>query len=103
MKNKIGAKLLKIEELYFFLPDDFFGTYGDALTLLAEYQKERESENKMLEGTGDAWNDLINNETARHASHFVIAEKTNRGWIDMNVEYGVAERDDGQENQENVE
>ena len=94
--------MLKIEELFFFLPDDFDGTYGDALTLLAKYQKERESEKATSNGTGNAWNDLMNDERARHASAFVIAEKTPLGWIDLKVKCGVAtdEADNGgQENQ----
>ena len=40
-------KLLRITECYFSLPDDFNGTLGEALTLLAEYTIQRETINQV--------------------------------------------------------
>ena len=43
----VGKKLLTIQECHFTLPDDFEGTLGDALMLLARRRLESESQNKV--------------------------------------------------------
>ena len=40
----IGKKLLNIQECYFILPNDFEGTLGDALMLLAQKRLKAESQ-----------------------------------------------------------
>lgn len=44
----ISDKLFYIEEARFNLPDDFTGTTGEALMLLAKYRLEQESKNKKI-------------------------------------------------------
>lgn len=43
----VSNKLFYIEEGWFNLPDDFNGTCGDALMLLATYRLEQENKNKI--------------------------------------------------------
>lgn len=43
----ISNKMLYIEECWFNLPDDFNGTCGEALMLLAKYRLEQENKNKI--------------------------------------------------------
>ena len=43
----VSNKLFFIEECWFNLPDDFTGTCGEALMLLAKYRLEQESRNKI--------------------------------------------------------
>lgn len=43
----VSNKLFYIEECWFNLPDNFNGTCGDALMLLAKYRLEQESKNKI--------------------------------------------------------
>lgn len=43
----VSNKLFYIEECWFNLPDDFNGTCGEALMLLAKYRLKQESENKI--------------------------------------------------------
>lgn len=40
-------KLLSIQECHFNLPDDFNGTLGDALLLLAQHRLQSESDKKV--------------------------------------------------------
>ena len=40
-------KLLSIQECHFNLPDDFNGTLGDALLLLAQHRLQSESDKKI--------------------------------------------------------
>lgn len=47
MKKMKSNKLLSIQECYFNLPDDFNGTLGEALMLLAHYRLHSESNNKI--------------------------------------------------------
>lgn len=41
------CKLLSIEECHFNLPDDFDGSLGDALMLLAQYRLQCEADKKV--------------------------------------------------------
>ena len=43
----LSKKLLSIQECQFSLPDDFDGTLGDALMLLAEYRLKCEASQKV--------------------------------------------------------
>lgn len=43
----ISNKLFHIDECWFNLPDDFTGTCGDALMLLAKYRLEKEKGNQI--------------------------------------------------------
>lgn len=49
----IGNKLLSIYECQFCLPDDFDGTLGDALMLLAKTRLESEAKNNIKAGIVD--------------------------------------------------
>ena len=46
-ENMLSSKLLYIKDCNFALPDDFEGSLGDALSLLAEYRLKKEKENKI--------------------------------------------------------
>ena len=43
----VSNKLFYIKECWFNLPDDFNGTCGEALMLLAKYRLEQENKNKI--------------------------------------------------------
>ena len=43
----VSRKLFYIEEGWFNLPDDFNGTCGEALMLLAKYRLQQENKNKI--------------------------------------------------------
>lgn len=47
----VKTKLLLIEQCYFNLPDEFEGTLGEALMLLAQYRLECEKNNKITDDT----------------------------------------------------
>lgn len=52
-------KILRIGEGYFNLPDDFEGSLGDALMLLAEYTLEREATKNTIKETRDSVPDIF--------------------------------------------
>ena len=85
----VSSKLFYIEEGWFNLPDDFNGTCGDALMLLAKYRLEQESKNKIGsesellkkdDGSEDLYTSLVSNNdrkaTLAHA-FFKLDEETN--------------------------
>lgn len=47
------GKVLYVKDCYFRLPEDFNGTCGDALMLLALRRLEQEKENKITNKTND--------------------------------------------------
>lgn len=55
----ISNKLLEIKECYFNLPDNFKGSLGEALMLLAQYRLECEKNQKIKEENSDV--DCYNN------------------------------------------
>ena len=85
----VSNKLFYIEECWFNLPDNFDGTCGDALMLLAKYRLEQESKNKIGsenellkkdDGSEDLYTSLIYSDdrkaTLAHA-FLKLDEKTN--------------------------
>jgi len=56
----LSNKLFTLDECYFNIPDDFNGTLGDALMLLAKYRLECESKEKSnKEDIDDSYKYLI--------------------------------------------
>lgn len=55
----ISDKIFYIHEAWFNLPDDFEGTGGEALMLLAKYYLETEKEHKVIETEADTDNFTI--------------------------------------------
>ena len=55
-------KLLSIKECYFNLPDNFNGTLGEALSLLAQYRLSQETNHQINQHTidCDCYTKLIN-------------------------------------------
>lgn len=85
----ISNKLFNIEECWFNLPDDFNGTCGEALMLLAKYRLEQErknkigSENELLkkkDGSEDLYTSLVSNDVRKATLTYAflkLDEKTN--------------------------
>ena len=85
----VSNKLFYIEECWFNLPDNFNGTCGEALMLLAKYRLEQERKNKIGsknellkkdDGSEDLYTSLVSNDDRKAAlSHaiFELAEKSN--------------------------
>lgn len=85
----ISNKLFCIKECWFNLPDDFNGTCGDALMLLAKYRLEQEnknkigSENELLkknDGSEDLYATLVSNDDKKTTLSYAflkLDEKTN--------------------------
>ena len=53
VRMMLSKKLLTIYNCQFSLPDDFKGTLGEALMLLAEYRLKSENENKIEKQDND--------------------------------------------------
>ena len=74
----VGKKLLKIEECYFNLPNDFNGTLGEALTLLAKYRLEKEKENKVTDNANDdefdCYSALMSNDNAKCTIEYALCK-----------------------------
>lgn len=85
----ISNKLFYIEEGWFNLPDDFNGTCGKALMLLAKYRLEQEnknkidSENKLLkkkDGSNDLFSSLVSSDNRKATLGYALLkldEETN--------------------------
>ena len=52
-EHMLSKKLLTIQECQFSLPDDFEGTLGDALMLLAKHRLQSESNHKINRKNND--------------------------------------------------
>lgn len=85
----VSNKLFYIKECWFNLPDDFNGTCGEALILLAKYRLEQENKNKIGsesellkkdDGSADLYTSLVSNDnrkaTLAHA-FLKLDEETN--------------------------
>jgi hypothetical protein len=76
-ENMLSSKLLYIKDCNFALPDDFEGSLGDALSLLAEYRLKKEKENKITNrpfspSLPTTYEDLQNNDNAKCSVHYAI-------------------------------
>ena len=77
----ISNKLFYIGECWFNLPDDFNGTCGDALMLLAKYRLEKEKENQIGknivykdDGSEDMFLSLMKNDIQKATLSYCIQE-----------------------------
>lgn len=77
----ISNKLFHIDECWFNLPDDFTGTCGDALMLLAKYRLEKEKGNQIgknfahdEDGSEDLYSTLMSNNTQKATLSYCIQE-----------------------------
>lgn len=85
----LSKKLLHIEDGWFNLPDDFNGTIGEALMLLAEYKLEQEKKGVFIPVKGsedtvknskDMYTELISNDDVKGAltwNYFKLDEESN--------------------------
>lgn len=74
----IGKKLLKIDKCYYNLPDNFNGTLGEALLLLANYRLEKERKNKISDNTDvddwDSYTKLMENDEAKCTVEYALCK-----------------------------
>jgi hypothetical protein len=70
----ISKKILNIQECYFILPDDFKGTLGEALSLLAEYRLNAEKENQIHTSDIDCYEILTKNNDIKCSIKYGIYE-----------------------------
>lgn len=77
----VGKKLLSIQECYFTLPDDFEGTLGDALMLLAKRRLESESQNKVNreDNEADCYTTLANKEDEKCFIKYALCKMSEDG------------------------
>lgn len=72
-----SSKLLRIYECYFNLPDNFNGTLGDALMLMANRAKEAEAYDEVktyYDGFPDLYGHLRNNDKAKCSIQYEIVD-----------------------------
>lgn len=70
-------KLLRIYECYFNLPDNFNGTLGDALMLMANRAKEAEAYNEVntyYDDLPDPYSHLRNNDKVKCSIQYEIVD-----------------------------
>ena len=77
----VSKKLLTIQEWQFNLPDDFDGTLGDALMLLAKKRLEAESKNKVNreDNDSDCYTTLVNNEDIKCSIKYALYKLSEDG------------------------
>lgn len=74
----LSNKLFVIKDSYFNLPDDFHGTCGEALMLLAQYRLEQEEKNNInKENTvEDNYQYLLSNENIKCSIDYGLLKLT---------------------------
>ncbi len=77
----VSKKLLSIKECYFNLPDDFEGTLGDALMLLAKKRLESESKDKINkeDDSADCYAKLITDEDIKCSIKYSLCKLSDDG------------------------
>lgn len=82
----VSKKLLTIYECQFNLPDNFDGTLGDALMLLAKRRLEAESKNKVnkvdvnkVDNDFDCYTTLVNNEDIKCSIKYALCKLSEDG------------------------
>ena len=77
----VGNKLLTIQECHFTLPDNFEGTLGDALMLLAKKRLEAESLNKVNreDVDSDCYTTLANKEDIKCSIKYALCKLSEDG------------------------
>lgn len=72
----VSKKLLIIQECQFNLPDDFEGTLGDALMLLAKRRLEAESNNEVNreDNDSDCYETLVSNENIKCSIKYALCK-----------------------------
>ena len=80
-KYMVSKKLLTIQECQFNLPDDFDGTLGDALMLLAKKRLEAESKNKVNreDNDSDCYTTLMNNDDIKCTIKYALYKLSEDG------------------------
>lgn len=69
----VSSKLFYIKECWFNLPDDFNGTCGEALMLLAKYRLGQENKNKI-----GAENELLKKDDGSEDLYATLVSKNDR-------------------------
>ena len=79
----VSKKLLTIQECQFNLPDDFDGTLGDALMLLAKKRLKAESKNKINkeDNDSDCYITLVNNDDIKRSIKYALCKLSKDGTI----------------------
>ena len=71
-------KVLKLNDFYFILPDDFNGKFSDALFLLAEYMKSREEMNNLnfgkLDISNQEWIEQNHDDIHKHCGDYGLCQ-----------------------------
>lgn len=77
----VSKKLLSIKECYFNLPDDFEGTLGDALMLLAKKRLESESKEKINKEDNDfdCYTTLLSNRDIKCSIKYSLCKLSDDG------------------------
>ena len=84
----LSKKIFKIDDCCFNLPDDFNGTCGEALMLLAQYRLEQEKQSKInvtpKDLTNDCYKACLYAETGKAAITYQIYDLQDNGtWKPM--------------------
>lgn len=83
----VSKKIFLITDCCFNLPDDFVGSCGDALMLLAQYRLEQEKNNKIdrhetCEGSAYQW--CVSLPNSKASISYAICEMNDDGrWVTM--------------------
>ena len=77
----LSKKLLSIQECQFSLPDDFDGTLGDALMLLAKKRLEAESKSEINRENNDSdcYTTLVNNDGIKCSIKYALCKLSEDG------------------------
>lgn len=77
----VSKKLLSIQECQFNLPDNFNGSLGDALMLLAKYRLQCESDQSVnkVNNNIDCYRDLIENNDINCSIKYALCKLSNDG------------------------
>ena len=80
-----SKKILVIRNSFFNLPDDFSGTWRDAVQLFADYVKEEKKNTKIIMKNdltfNEAFFELFNDDESRHISAINVQELINGKWV----------------------
>lgn len=84
----ISNKLFVIKDSYFNLPDDFEGTCGEALMLLAKYRLEKEKINNICidDSIDNPYENLIENDNIKCTIKYNLLKlsEDKTKWLDIN-------------------
>lgn len=76
-------KVLSIRQLYFKLPDDFQGSLGDALILMAKYHKDKEGANNVTRLDAKIGSKSFNEVSALYFDQFLDAVESGKHLVGL--------------------